>query len=125
MTKRQRLRKAVLERQSFRWQHQAMANDDFRVNVFGRPKMDEFSVWVRPLGHEYLVCVDGIENAKWLLSRLSRSFIFRSAEPIRDEYGSSLCTFHVPHDGRLPISQFNRVLSDIPEVSLVAKEQSS
>jgi len=87
--------------------------------------MDVFSVWVRPLGHEYLVCVDGVENAKWLLGQLSRSFVFRSAEPVRDEHGSSLCTFHVPYDSRLTVSRFNKLLSGMPEVTLLTDRQPS
>lgn len=81
--------------------------------------MEAFFVWVRPLESQHLVCVDGIENAKWLLTQLSHSFVFRSAEPIRVEEGSSLCTFRVPYDSNLTVARFNKLLAAIPGISLV------
>lgn len=81
--------------------------------------MGAFFVWVRPLENQHLVCVDGIENAKRLLTQLSRSFVFRSAEPIRVEGSSSLCTFRVPYDANLTFARFNKLLAAMPEISLV------
>ena len=59
--------------------------------------MKAFRVWVRPMDYEYLVCVDGMDNARWLLDQLGRSFVFRSTEWIerRGEL-SRLCTFKFP-----------------------------
>lgn len=85
--------------------------------------MQQFAVWIRPVGSHYLVNVDGLENANWLLSQLSRHFVFRSAEPIRQDGDSSLCTFHVPYDSRLPLRQFRQLLTAIPEVRLASEEQ--
>ena len=81
--------------------------------------MDAFRVWVRPLDYEFLVCVDGVENARWLLDQLGRSFVFRSAQPIYDEVGSTLCTFQVPCGPMLPFSKLRKLLAAIPEVTLL------
>jgi hypothetical protein len=81
--------------------------------------MKAFRVWVRPLDYEYLVCVDGVENARWLLDQLSSSFIFRSAQPINQEQDSTLCTFQVPSNSLLPFPRFQKALAAIPEVNLL------
>jgi hypothetical protein len=81
--------------------------------------MNAFRVWVRPLDYEYLVCVDGLENARWLLEQLARSFVFRSAESINQELSSALCTFQVPCNGMLTFSAFQKLLIAIPEVTLL------
>jgi hypothetical protein len=81
--------------------------------------MKAFRVWVRPLDYEYLVCVDGMENARWLLDQLANSFIFRSAQPISEENNSTLCTFQVPSNSMLPLSRFQKALTAIPEVTLL------
>jgi hypothetical protein len=82
--------------------------------------MDAFRVWVRPLDYEYLVCVEGETNARWLLEQLAGSFIFRSARPILMEDSSTLCTFQVPCNALLPYSRFRSVLAGIPEVTLLS-----
>jgi hypothetical protein len=81
--------------------------------------MEAFRVWVRPLDYEYLVYVDGAANARWLLDQLGRSFVFRSAQPISEEKGSSLCTFQVPCGPQLPFAKLRQLLTAIPEVTLL------
>jgi len=81
--------------------------------------MESFRVWVRPLDYEYLICVDGVENAHWLLERLSGSFVFRSAQPISQQGGSAMCSFQVPCNSQLPFSRFQKVLAAIPEVTFL------
>ncbi len=83
--------------------------------------MNAFVVGVRRADHEYLVCVDGIANAKWLLTELARSFVFRSARSIGEKPGSALCTFRVPCDARRPVAWFNKLLASIPEVLLLSE----
>jgi hypothetical protein len=80
--------------------------------------MIPFRVWVRALDYEYLVCVDGEANARWLLDQLAGSFIFRSAQPIFTEDASTLCTFQVPCNALLPFARFQRLLAAIPQVTL-------
>jgi hypothetical protein len=81
--------------------------------------MNVFRVWVTPLDYEYLVCVDGLDNARWLLATLAGSFVFRSAKPIYHDEGSSLCTFQVPRNSTLPFSRLQKLLSGMPEVNLL------
>jgi hypothetical protein len=81
--------------------------------------MKVFRVWVRPLDYEYLICVDGVENARWLLDQLARSFVFRSARPISQDANSPLCTFQVPCGPLLSLTRLQKLLGDIPEVTLL------
>jgi hypothetical protein len=81
--------------------------------------MNAFRVWVRPQDYEYLICVDGFDNARWLVDQLGRSFVFRSSQPISQESRSALCTFQVPCGPMLTLTKLYRLLSDIPEVTLL------
>jgi len=81
--------------------------------------MNTFSVWLRPLGSVCRVRVDGTQNARWLLDRLGRSFVFKSSEPINDDHCSSRSTFHVPYSSRMSRSAFENLLAAIPEVTLM------
>ncbi len=81
--------------------------------------MSGFRVWVRALGDACRVRVDGVENARWLLGRLSKSFVFKSCEPIGEERDSSFCTFRVPYNSRLSRSTFEKLLNAIPELVLM------
>jgi hypothetical protein len=80
--------------------------------------MNAFRVWVRPLGGAYRVRVDGAENARWLLERLSQSFVFKNTDALAEERDSPFCTFQVPCQSRLSRSAFERLLAAIPEVQL-------
>lgn len=81
--------------------------------------MEAFRVWVRPQDYEFLVCVDGLENARWLLDQLAGSFVFRSAQPISQANESSLCVFQVPCNPLLPFTRLQKLLAAIPEVTLL------
>ncbi len=81
--------------------------------------MNVFVVGMRRDDHEYVVCVDGLANAQWLLSQLGHSFVFRSARSIAEKPGSALCTFRVPCDARRPLAWFTKLLASIPEVRLL------
>jgi hypothetical protein len=83
--------------------------------------MKAFRVWVRPLGSNCRVRVDGVGNAQWLLSRLGHSFVFKTAEPMREEDGSSCCTFRVPYNSQTSRRGLDRLLAGIPEVQLMAE----
>lgn len=82
--------------------------------------MIAFRVWVQSLGSASGVRVEGSENARWLLGRLSQSFIFKSSEPVSEELNGSGCTFRVPHNSQLSFSAFKRLLAAMPEVHLMA-----
>ena len=81
--------------------------------------MNAFHVWLRPVGDFCRVRVDGIENARWLLGRLSQSFVFKTFEPFAETMGSSLCSFQVPYNPPLSRFKFERMLAAIPEVRLM------
>jgi hypothetical protein len=81
--------------------------------------MNAFHVWLRPVGDFCRVRVDGIENARWLLGRLSQSFVFKTFEPFGETRGSSVCSFQIPYNPPLSRSKFERLLAAIPEVRLM------
>jgi hypothetical protein len=65
--------------------------------------------------------VDGLENAKWLLGRLSDFFVFKTSEPLGDARNSSDCTFRVAHSSQLSGPKFERLLAGISEVKLLVE----
>jgi hypothetical protein len=83
--------------------------------------MTAFQVWLRPVGDFCRVRVDGIENARWLLSRLSQSFVFKTFEPFVETMGSSICSFQIPYNPPLSRFKFERLLVAIPEIRLMSE----
>ena len=81
--------------------------------------IDRFRVWVRPSDDEFSVCVEGMENARWLVDQLGRSFVFRTAQPIYQESSSTLCSFQVPCNAQLPFAKFQKLLVALPQVTLL------
>ena len=81
--------------------------------------MRSFRVWIRPLGDFCRVRVDGTENCRWLLKRLSESFVFRTSEPIEHVAGSDECTFQVPYNPPLSRIGFQKLLTALPQVQLM------
>jgi hypothetical protein len=63
------------------------------------------------------VRVDGIQNAKWLIHRLSQFFVFKTAEAVKEDGGSS-CTFRVADSSLISPQRLKRLLGAIPEVKL-------
>jgi hypothetical protein len=63
--------------------------------------------------------VDGLENATWLLRRLSDFFVFKTCEPVRDVSNPSAYTFRVAHTSQLSGRQFEKLLAGISEVKLI------
>jgi len=81
--------------------------------------MNAFPVWIRPLRSNCRVRVDGIGNAQWLLNRLGHSFVFKTAQPMDEEDGSSCCSFHVAYSSQTSRRGIERLLAAIPEVKLM------
>jgi hypothetical protein len=81
--------------------------------------MNRFSVWIRPLDGICQVRVDGIENTKWLIHRLGQFFVFKTAQPVQEDEGSSCCTFRVADGSLISRHNFERLLRGIPEVKLM------
>ena len=82
--------------------------------------MNAFRGWLRPLGNVFRVRVDGPGNAQWLLDRLGRSFVFKTADPVNEDRGSSCCTFHLAYNSQMSRRGFEKLLAAIPEVNLMA-----
>jgi hypothetical protein len=71
--------------------------------------MKAFKVWLRPLGDACRVRVDGLENAKWLLKRLSEFLIFKTAKPFGESQGNSMCSFGVSYSPPLTSSKLQKL----------------
>jgi hypothetical protein len=65
------------------------------------------------------VKVDGIKNARWLLDRLSQSFVFKSSEAMNEDEFFPACVFGVVYGWQMCHSVFKKLLSDMPEVDLM------
>jgi hypothetical protein len=63
--------------------------------------------------------VDGLENARWLLSRLSDFFVFKTSEPLFEVPNSADCSFLVAHSSQLSGRKFEKLLAGITEVNLM------
>ena len=82
--------------------------------------MNTFRVWLRPLGASSRVRVAGVKNARWLLYRLSQSFVFKSSEAIDDD-ANCCSTFLLPYSSQISRSTVEKLLAGIPEVELLAE----
>lgn len=81
--------------------------------------MKVFSVWIRRMDGASRLRVDGLENAKWLLCRLSDFFVFKTSEPLGDVPNSLDCTFRVAHNSQMSGPGFEKLLAGIAEVKLM------
>jgi hypothetical protein len=80
--------------------------------------MKSFRVWIGTLDRSSRVRVEGSENTQWLLTRLSRSFVFKSSEPVCEESTGDCCTFQVPYNSLTSRCGLERLLRTIPEVNM-------
>ena len=62
--------------------------------------------------------VDGLENANWLLSRLSDVFVFKTSDPLFEVPNSPDFTFRVAHSSQLSGRKFEKLLAGITQVKL-------
>jgi len=83
--------------------------------------MDTFRVWVCRIDGATCLRVDGLENAHWLLGRLSDSFIFKTCEPTRNASAASAYTFRVANNSQMSAARFERVLAGISEVNMIVE----
>ena len=81
--------------------------------------MSLFHVWIRPLSSACRVRVDGMQNAKWLLNRLSESFVFKTSEPLDDDVATACSSFQVQYGSQMSGPKFAKLLAGIPEVYLM------
>jgi len=85
--------------------------------------MNTFHVWWLPFGAMGRAREDGMENAKWLLDRLSQSFVFKTSKPFGETVGTSVCGFEVSYSPPLSRFKFERLLAAIPEVDLTTRPE--
>lgn len=83
--------------------------------------MKTFHVWVRPLGEACRVRVDGLENGRWLLSRLINLAGVDNCKPIRQEGPFGVYTFLVALSPTMTRSMLGELLAAIPEVDLMCQ----
>jgi hypothetical protein len=81
--------------------------------------MNRFQVWLRPSNRGCKVRVDGVKNAKWLLNRLSESFVFKSSEAMNEHEFFPACVFGVVYGWQMSHPVFKQLLSGMPEVELM------
>lgn len=81
--------------------------------------MNRFRVWLNPLGSSCKVRVDGIKNTRWLLTRLSQYFVFKTSQPIHDDEAASCSTFYLQYNSQTPYAGFQKALAAIREVELM------
>jgi hypothetical protein len=81
--------------------------------------MKAFHVWVSRMDGASSLRVDGLENARWLLCRLSDVFVFKTSEPVENVPNSLDYTFRVAHNSQMPGPKFERLLAGIAEVKLM------
>ena len=82
--------------------------------------MNAFRVWIRSSESNCRLRVDGLSNAQWLLYRLGHSFVFKTAAPMSEDEGSSYCTFNLAYSPQMSRHGFERLLTALPEVNLMA-----
>lgn len=80
--------------------------------------MKAFSVWMTRLDGASRLRVDGLENANWLIGRLSESFVFKTSTPIDESRDSPNCAFSVAHNSHMSGPRIERLLAGIAEVHL-------
>jgi hypothetical protein len=78
-----------------------------------------FRVWIQSQASVSRIRVEGSHNALWLLDRLSRSFIFKSSQPVFEDRVACCSIFDVPHTSQIPRHALERLLAAIPEVTLL------
>jgi hypothetical protein len=81
--------------------------------------MKVFNVWISRTDGDLRLRVDGLENTKWLLCRLSEFFVFKTSEPIDELPNSSDYTFRVAHNSQMCGRRFEKLLAGIAEVKLM------
>jgi hypothetical protein len=83
--------------------------------------MKAVRVWIRRIDGTAVLRVDSLENAKWLLCKLSDFFVFKTSEPLHNVADSSDCIFRVAHSSRLPGARLEELLVGIAEVNLASE----
>ena len=81
--------------------------------------MKVFRVWLQRIDGASGLRVDGLENATWLIGRLSDFFVFKTSEPLDEVPNSSDYSFRVAHTSQLSGRKLEKLLAGIAEVKLM------
>ena len=81
--------------------------------------MQSFRVWLQAAGPRHQITVEKISDANWLLSRLSRDFVFKNSTPVRVDDLTGNCRFEISSLPPISLSAIKSVLARIPTVNLV------
>lgn len=82
-------------------------------------------VWVRSLGNACRVRVEGSDNARWLVDRLSQTPALAGLEFVDVEPCGTTCTIRVPNSAERTLATLEKELADIPGVELMLEPESS
>ena len=80
--------------------------------------MKAIRVWLSRMDGASGLRIDGLENAKWLICRLTDFFVFKTSEPLHDVSNSLDCTFKVAHNSQMSGPRFEKLLAGIAEVNV-------
>lgn len=83
--------------------------------------MDAFRVWATRIDGSTTLRVDGLQNANWLLGRLSGFFVFKTCEPLRDISNTAAYTFRVAYNSQLSGPGLEKLLTGISGVKLIVE----
>lgn len=77
------------------------------------------AVFIKNEGYACRVSVEGLDNARWVVDRLSQSFVFKTSEPMLEGVRPARCTFRVAYDSQLSHRKLSGLLSALPGVRLI------
>lgn len=81
--------------------------------------MQTFPVWLQAVGSRHQITVERISDAHWLLSRLSRDFVFKNSTPLRTDHLTGHCSFEIASLPPTSFSGIQTILKRIPTVFVV------
>jgi hypothetical protein len=81
--------------------------------------MKAFHVWISRLDGASGIRVESLENAMWLLCKLSEFFVFKTSEPLQEIANSSDYTFRIAHNSQLSGHRFEKLLAGIVEARVM------
>ncbi len=82
-------------------------------------------VWVRSLGNSCRVRVESMENARWLLARLTEKKALAGLSQMEITPTDSGCLFQIPNATKRTLETLETALGAIPEVQLMLSPESN
>lgn len=81
--------------------------------------MKAFRVWISRMDGASGIRVESLENAMWLLRKLSEFFVFKTCEPLQEIANSSDYAFRIAHNSQLSGPRFEKLLAGIAETRVM------